>query len=70
MSFYSVAAFSTISWQSQEPLVFIEPGVNAFTVTVDDIDALVSRLKAEGIRIDAVNQLDGSDAHIVGRLGS
>ena len=64
MSFYSVAAFSTISWQSQEPLVFIEPGVNAFTVTTQDIEALVSRLKAEGIRIDAVNQLDGAHSPI------
>jgi hypothetical protein len=51
-------------------MIFIEPGMNVFTVTTDAIDALVASLKADGHRIDEVNQLDGSEAHVVGRLSS
>jgi len=68
--YYSVVAFATTSRQYQDPMIFIEPGLNVFTVTTDAIDALVSRLKADGHRIDEVNQLDGSEAHVVNRLSS
>lgn len=56
--YYSILAFATTSMQYQEPLIFIEPGINAFTVLTDDIDALLVSLKADGHRIDGVNQLD------------
>ena len=68
--YYSIVVFAITSRQYQEPLIFIEPGINAFTVTTDAIDALVSNLRADGHRIDEVNQLDGSEAHVVGRLSS
>jgi len=61
--YYSIVAYSTISIQYQEPsLVFIEPGVNAFTVLTDDIKGFTARLESEGIRIDQINQLDGEEA--------
>jgi hypothetical protein len=61
--YYSIVAYSTISVQYQEPsLVFIEPGINAFTVLTDDIENFLAHLKSEGIRVDKVNQLDGEEA--------
>lgn len=61
MHFYSLLVFATTSRQYEDPLVLIEPGTNAFTVTTDSIDALVDRLKADGHRIDKVTQLDDED---------
>lgn len=68
--FYSISAFSTTSQQYEEPLIFIEPGMNAFTVTTDDVDALVDMLKADGHRIDKVTQLDEHERQDHSRLGS
>jgi hypothetical protein len=62
--FYSIIAYATTSQQYEDPLIFIEPGMNAFTITTDDVDALVDRLKADGHRIDEVFQLDGEGQHI------
>lgn len=59
--FYSILAWSTTSVRYPDPLVFIEPGINAFTVTTDDLDSLLERLRIDGIRVDKVNALDGSD---------
>jgi hypothetical protein len=57
--YYSIVAFSTTSIQYDEhPPIFIEPGSNVFTVLTADVDALVERLKGDGIRIDEVFQLD------------
>lgn len=61
--YYSIVAYSTISVQYQEPsLVFIEPGINAFTVLTDGIENFLALLRSEGIRVDEVNQLDGEEA--------
>ena len=61
MSYYSILAFSTVSVQYREPLVFIEPGINAFSVLTDDVEALLERLRKDGIRVDVVNNLDGGN---------
>jgi len=58
MKYYSIAAYSTISLQHQSPPIFIESGINAFTVLTDDIDGLVMQLEASGIKILSVNTLD------------
>lgn len=68
--FYSILAYATTSRQYEDPLVFIEPGINAFNVTTDSIDALVERLKADGHRIDQVTQLDDADREDSVRLSS
>lgn len=68
--FYSLLVFATTSQQYEDPLVFIEPGTNAFTVTTDSIDALVDRLKADGHSIDKVIQLDDDASRTDARLGS
>lgn len=65
MGYYSIRAFSRVSVQYQEPsIIFIEPGMNVFTVLTDDVEGLVTKLKADGIRVDQVNKLDGSDSHV------
>ena len=56
--YYSIRAFSTISQQYEELMVFIDPGLNAFTVLTDDVEAFLQLLKSDGIRVDEVNQLD------------
>jgi hypothetical protein len=63
LRYYSVRAFSTESLQYEEPLILIEPGLNAFTVLTDDMEVLVERLKADGVRVDEVQVLDGDDTH-------
>jgi hypothetical protein len=63
-SYYSISAFSTIRMQYNDPnVIFIEPGDNVFVVLTTDIDAFVEILKSDGIRVDAVNKLDGPDAY-------
>lgn len=61
--YYSIIAYATTSMQYEDPQIFIEPGMNAFTVTTDDIDALVKALTEDGHRIDEVFQLDGEGQH-------
>lgn len=56
--YYSIVAFSSCSIQYQDPLVFIEPGTNVFTILISDIDVFLDLLRADGIRVDGVNQLD------------
>jgi len=64
MPYYSICAFSKVSVQYKEPnVIFIEPGINVFTVLTDDISTFKNQLKSDGIRIDALNRLDGSEAH-------
>jgi len=66
VNYYSVKAFSTVSVQYEEPsVIFIEPGMNVFNVLTDDIDGFVEVLKADGVRVDEVNKLDGEDAHVI-----
>jgi hypothetical protein len=61
--YYSIVAFSTTSVQYQEPMVFIEPGTNVFTVTLtsEGLETLLESLKQDGIRVDRINQLDGAE---------
>ena len=42
--------------------VLIEPGLNVFNVFLDDIEPVLEGLRAEGIRIDSVNNLSEFDA--------
>jgi len=56
--YYSIASYSTVSIQYREPLIFIEPGINAFTVLTDDIKKILNLLKEDGIQITGVHQLD------------
>lgn len=56
--YYSIVAFATHSIQYQDPLVFIEPGTNVFTILISDVDVFLDLLRADGIRVDGVNQLD------------
>ena len=64
-NYYSIRAFSTTSIQYNEPsVIFIEPGMNAFTVLTDNIDTFVTKLVTDGIRVDEVNKLDGQNAHV------
>lgn len=58
MSYYSIAAHSTISLQNQDPLIFIEPGMNAFIVPTDNIEGLLESLRLQGVQILGVNALD------------
>lgn len=70
MSYYSLVVFATISKQ-YDPIehretteaIYIEPGINVFTILTDEVESLVSKLKADGHRIDEVNILDGTSAH-------
>jgi hypothetical protein len=58
--YYSIVAFSTTSKQYDEPLVLVEPGINAFTVLTSDVESLLERLRVDGIRVDALIQLDST----------
>lgn len=69
MRYYSIKAFSRRSIQYETPLILIEPGMNAFTVTTPDIDSLVRMLRQDGVRVDEVNSLDGGSAHAEGDEG-
>jgi hypothetical protein len=62
--YYSIRAYSTTSLQVKDPLILIEPGMNAFTVLTTNVKALVVLLEAEGIRVEAVNALDGETSHV------
>jgi hypothetical protein len=59
--YYSLAVFSKISIQYKEPFVLIEPGMNAFTILVENAESFFDQLKLDGIRIDKVARLDGTD---------
>ncbi len=61
--YYSISAYSNTSRQYRDPLVFIEPGINAFCILSDDVNAFLELLRADGIRVDEVNQLDGVPRH-------
>jgi len=37
----------------------LDRGVNTFTAVVDDLDDFLARLRAEGVEVKAINQLDG-----------
>ena len=56
--YYSISGFSTTSFEYEHPLIFVGEGMNVFTVLTDDVDSLVERLRLDGLRIEAVNQLD------------
>ena len=47
----------------EEPFILVEPGMNAFNFVTNDIEALIIRLEKEGLRVDEVNKLDGTEAH-------
>lgn len=66
--YYSIRAFATTSRQyPTDPAIFIEPGMNAFTVFTDDVDALLELLKADGLRVEEVAQLDGEVLQTLGQ---
>lgn len=57
MKYYSIVVFSQESLQYQDPEIFVETGVNVFTVLTGDIQSLVSMLEEDGIRVNEVNCL-------------
>lgn len=64
--YYSISAFATTSKQYEDPMIFIEPGMNAFCVLTDDVDILLELLKLDGLRIQEVTQLDGESVQSLG----
>lgn len=58
--YYSIVAFSTTSIQYDEHHILIEPGINVFTVLTSDVETLLERLRADGIRVDSRIQLDST----------
>jgi hypothetical protein len=58
MGFYSFVVIAPHPAGIIDPMVMLDTGVNAFSVVVDDLDAFVDQLKAEGVEIKNVNRLD------------
>lgn len=59
--FYSFRVYSPHEIMIPANFVSLDEGMNTFNCHVDDIDSFVSALKAEGVRIDQMNQLDAPD---------
>ena len=59
MGFYSFTAIARHPVAIEDPLILLDAGVNAFTAVVEDLDDLLTRLKAEGVEVKQVNKLDG-----------
>ncbi len=56
--FYSFRVYAPHEVLIMENFVALDEGMNTFNCHVNDIDAFVERLKADGVRIDQMNHLD------------
>jgi hypothetical protein len=59
--FYSFRVYSPCELALKEQLVMLTEGMNTFNCHVDDIGLFVSKLEAEGVRIDQANHLDAPE---------
>lgn len=59
MAYYSFVAFAKHPVTIPDPLVMLGEGINTFTAMTEDLEWLVKALRAEGVEIKQVNQLDG-----------
>jgi len=59
MAYYSFVAFAKHPVTIPDPLVMLGEGINTFTAMTEDLEWLLGALRAEGVEIKQVNQLDG-----------
>jgi len=59
VGYFSFTAIAQNPVAIESPLVMLDRGVNTFTAVVDDLDDFLARLRAEGVEVKAINQLDG-----------
>jgi hypothetical protein len=60
--YYSIVANSKDDVVLPEYLIAVGCGVNVFTVTTDDLPGVLSRLAQEGVQVQTIHQLDGTEA--------
>lgn len=58
MPYYSITCFAQDTVSVPEAGQMLGPGLNVFTVVVDDIEALQERLEADGVTVNTVARLD------------
>jgi hypothetical protein len=62
LSYWSIACVSKETIIVPEAKAILEPGVNVFTVVIDDLDKLIERLASEGVTVSALHRLDVHEA--------
>lgn len=58
MAYYSFVVIAPQPVGITKPMLMLDQGLNAFSVVVDDLDALLQRFKEEGIVVQQRNRLD------------
>lgn len=62
MAYYSISVHARNIVLVAEAKVVLEPGLNVFTVVLDDVAPLLTYLRNEDVRILSCQQLDTFDA--------
>lgn len=59
MGYYSFEAIARQPVAIPYPMILLDSGLNVFTAQTDDLENLLATLKAEGVTVRKVHQLDG-----------